>query len=247
MLKFGFKQNDYTNDFAKSMKPDNEPIRSEEDSNVLYIEDSNHIERIKNGDFSDIKYWYDNEIADENCLVTLKMIYERLRDDLEWVERDINGDTVNELIWREQKGMQRLKAVFAFENNEVKLVYLHKGDAHFYDFVSDSGYYISYDFWYGITRSNSFRFYTLDQNFNKKFIYGLIILDVYDFSELEDEWFDNNPYIKENGTGIYYQEFYLDSNGNPDNFEYISAEYFFRKFEETTGFSFKERTDFFPS
>ena len=203
-------------------------------------------ERIENGDFSDVKGFYDSDVfkdglTNEDDLGWVEADYKDPRNDWEWVERDINGDGINELILREQAYYKRFVAVLTFANGEAKLVYLWNGSAHFYEFWGDPGYYVNFDFWYGPTGINTFKFYTLDKDFNKKFVYGMNVigLDAGDFSEEENkDWLDENPYIKENGPGMYYQEFSLDAKGNQENVKFISEDQFLSKFTEMSGLPF---------
>ena len=268
LLMFGCKQNHNANDLTESMNLAAEPataisVEINPELSVapseLLITSNKHMKRIKSGDFSDLPD--DNrlvELEEFNRVGIAKYFYSEVkellvraytdpRNEFEWVEQDINGDEVSELIWREKKWLKRLLAVFAFENDEARIIFLHNGNAHNYYFLSESDpvYYVYYDCYSGIIQSNEFLFYTLDHNFKKEFVCGLYVLDVYDFSELSDEWLNNNPYIQENGIGIYYQRFYLDADGNRKNAEYISAEQFYYTFQEMAGFHFEERTDFF--
>ncbi|MCL2159356.1 MAG: hypothetical protein FWH48_08115 [Oscillospiraceae bacterium] len=204
---------------------------------------NDHIEHIKNGDFSNIKLPYYNETLDEYYvagLETLEINYQSQKNDWEWIERDINGNGTNELILREKDLFKAFIAIFSFENDEAKIIYLWNGSAHFYEFWANPGYYVKYQFFYGLYSYNSFQFYKLNNNYDREFVYGLIILNVYDFAEVGDEWLDNNPYIKENGTGIYCQEFYSDADepGEISEYAYISEDQFLSKFKEMVGFDF---------
>ena len=171
---------------------------------------------------------------------TLENNYKDQRNDWEWVEKDINNDGINEFILREKDLFKRIVAVFTFHNDTINLVRLWSGSAHFYDFWNDSGYYISYNFWYGLTSSDSFIFYTIDDNFNFKPIYYLCVFQAYDFSEYDTEWwYENHPYIIENGVGTYYIQSYLfDETEKAKELEYISEEKFSNTFKEMTGFDF---------
>jgi len=217
------------------------PPAPEESGKSSVITDS--VERIKNGDFSDVKWWHDDKFIKIDYVEILSLLeikYNIINDELEWVERDINGDGKNELVWREKDLMKRTSAIFTFMNEEVYLVFVDGGGAHFYTFLSDFGYDVHYQFWYSITGSDSFLFYKLNHDFSAEFIYGVTMLRVYDFSEVKDEWLDSNPHIKENGPGVYCQEFYLDPSFHREDVEYtfISEEQFLKTVKEMAGFDF---------
>jgi hypothetical protein len=182
-------------------------------------------EQIINGDFSNLII----PKNDDTLLQTLEKVYEVAETEgHEWIEFDLNGDGINELILRVSESyneeMKRIVAVFTFdiEKQESRLVYLHTNDLPRFLFLSRNGNMIWYHFSYGAILWDSYGHEVFDDDWNRVRLYTLNITEIDDLSELPD--------MRE--TGVY---FHLDTELGRERLDESS---FMRMFEEMTGFCF---------
>jgi len=192
------------------------------------------LNRIKNGDFSGL-----NNKASLDALEKMHKNFEALG--YEWLEFDLNGDGVNELILQEHtyyEEKNRIVAIFAFnyEKHETELVYLHTIDLPRFLFLSESGNTVWYNHYSGIYDYIGYSHIVFDDEWNRIRPYTLEITHIYDFSEMPEYWFNENPDM--GAVGIYFHK----SIGVPGDESYVremlSEEQFMEMFEELTGFPF---------
>lgn len=158
------------------------------------------IKQIKNGDFSNLK----SDITEEIQRVYTK---ENESQNIEWREYDLNGDGISELIWQNavnyNKNMKSIVGIFTFQNGNAKCITWDINDSTEYLFLSETGNIIHYTQYYGLYMFNGFDYYIFDNEWNRKFDYGLYIYYIYDFSEVSDEsWYQKHPDMI--GEGVYY-------------------------------------------
>lgn len=204
---------------------------------------SNLMDQIKSGDFSSLTG------ADETDLSNLQFAFDdsqfynnlhnNLEDDMEWVEYDINKDGASELIYQQKYSqyenglMKRIVAVFAFQDQETKLVIMDIVDMPRFHFLSQNGNIIYYYMAHGTTTYDAYTYYTFDDEWNKEFVYQLDIHNIYDMAELPSDWSETHP--DENAVGVYYKKLTLQNDVYQE--EPLSKEWFLELFEEMTGSS----------
>lgn len=204
-----------------------------------FIKKNNNIEtlkeQIKSGDFSNLKE------TDNIRIEEIKRVYANKKNDegIEWIEGDLNGDGLNELIWQEEKsyneGMKRIVGIFTFQTDEPVCTIWDINDSTEFLFMSDTGNIIYYTQYYGTYYFNGFDCYKFDSDWNKELFYGLHIYNVYDISEVDVQWWhEEHPDMT--NEGIYYKRYILKSSLKYE--ENLEEKEFLKGFEEMCGFSF---------
>jgi|GEM_PF-2885177 len=217
-----------TNTLLESELPEQET--SEEV--LTQLSDDILIEQLKNGNFSNLK-------DGDDYIEALEKIYEREKEyqDKEWVEVDLNGDGRNELIWQQkeqyQKKLKPIYVIFYLTNSEVQIAFIDTIDMTVFLFLSESGSLVRYSQYYGVFSINNFNHYIFNSDWNLKFVYGYSIFEVYDFEDIDEEyWSETYPDATELGV-YYYRE--LNNENNVTSREIINEEQFFQGFKEMTG------------
>lgn len=164
--------------------------------------------------------------------------------DYEWKLTDVDHNGYEELVWQEKEDvgyMKRIVGLFSFEK-EPKCIILDLNDCTEFYFISDSGNLVYYDQYFGIYRFFSLESYTLDENLNLDFTYGLWLYDIYDLSEIDEKFLlrlqEGNPDII--GEGIYYQKIISQDNESGKIKESLTEEQFVNEFTDLMGIDFYE-------
>lgn len=165
-------------------------------------------------------------------------------NDLEWRLADIDYNGYEELVWQEKEDvgyMKRIVGLFSFEKESKCIIWDLNDGSEFY-FISDSGNLVYYDQYFGIYRFFSLESYTLDENLNLDFTYGLWLYDIYDLLEIDEKFLlklqKSNPDIK--GEGIYYQKIISQDNESRKIKESLTEEQFVNEFTDLMGIDFYE-------
>jgi len=197
------------------------------------IHDDILIEQIKSGDFSNVIE------LDEDMKKTLDHIYtlEKESQNIEWIERDLNENGLKGLIWQEKNYLnseaKRIVAIFALINNEVKLSFIHLVEIGRIHFISKNGNIIYHYYFYGQTRMDSYYLITFNDDGNMERSHVLLINNIYDLSELPDDWAEMNPDMTE--VGIYFRKSTIIDENEVWHNEELTEEQFLEAFEEMTG------------
>lgn len=139
---------------------------------------------------------------------------------------DLNGNGVDELIQIENN---RIVAIYADGDKENPILE-DLNDSTEYYFLGKEGNLIYYTQYFGMYRTVRFENYIFDKNWNKKLLYALSVYDIYDISQMPDEW--ERTDMQENG--IYYRK----DAGNEWEQEALTGEEFGVLYEQMTGHAF---------
>jgi hypothetical protein len=186
------------------------------------------IERIKTGDFSGIVEADQRETA---AYVT------SVSDGMVWVEHDINGDGLNELIYQlvdsGYKDMKPIAAVFAFQNQETRLVISDTIDGSEFYFLSENGNIIYHYSYYSYFNEDIYYYCAFDSECAPERVYGLHVLNIFDMSSMPGKWAEEHPDTPTQG--VYYTKHAARDDGWRQ--EKMEKRQFEKAFEEMTGSS----------
>lgn len=109
-------------------------------------------------------------------------------------------------------------------------------------FISDRGNLVHYDQYFGMYRFFGLDAYTHDENLDLDFTYGLWLYDIYDLSEIDEnyllEFQESNPDVV--SEGIYYRKITSQDNKGGKTKEILTEEQFAIEFAELMGTDFYE-------
>lgn len=217
----------------------------ENEEKVFAIESENEvsiIEKIKMGDFSILN----NE---ENEISMLEKVYEPESADLMWVQKDLNGDNIQDLILQEvqdvsesESGIKRIYAIISCAPENVKCVMLDLNDMTNFDFLTDSGILVTYGQHYGQYKYQKYSCFTYDENWVKKDLYKLEAYQIDSLEEFSEQArYEMTKIWKEKfgvdfGTGEYYGLLESkDGNSQEEQYLYLTKEEFVQIYEEVVG------------
>lgn len=202
------------------------------------VEESNAYDmftEIMNGNFASVKT-LDYPDADE-----LRRIFDILsaESNIEWVQHDLDGDGLNELVWQEKDSHNQtansIIGIFAFSADGAELVAWDVNDMTEYLFLSAAGNVIHCMGHYGTYSYVKYDHLVFDEEWNTALAYGLSSVCAYDDTEDIEGLKERFPYITE--LGIYYVKTSIDANGNMVT-EQLGEQAFFDLFMETCGMPF---------
>lgn len=162
----------------------------------------------------------------------------------EWKLVDIDHNGYEELVWQEKEDAgyrKRIVGLFSFEKEPKCIIWDLNDSTEFY-FISDRGNLVYYDQYFGMYRFFSLDGYTLDENLDLDFTYGLRLYDIYDLSEIDEnyllEFQESNPDIV--SEGIYYRKITSQDSKGGETKEILTEEQFVIEFAELMGTDFYE-------
>lgn len=207
----------------------------------------------KTEDDNDIQEIYKQVMAGDLTALSQMEDFERIESaynnlntlgDYEWKLADIDHNGYEELVWQEKEDvgyMKRIVGLFSFEKDPKCIIWDLNDSSEFY-FISDSGNLVYYDQYFGMYRFFSLDGYTLDENLDLDFTYGLRLYDIYDLSEIDEnyllEFQESNPDIVSEGT--YYQKIIPQGSKGGEIKEILTEEQFVIEFAELMGTDFYE-------
>ncbi|MCL2375845.1 MAG: hypothetical protein FWC76_00475 [Defluviitaleaceae bacterium] len=162
----------------------------------------------------------------------LEAEFERIRENsqlpmgYEWIEFDLNGDGIDELILRHERGRIASIYVFDYESQEAILVYHHNAGIARGMFISENGNLMHLNFFNGWFNWVNYTHYKFDDEWNLVRLSNLNATLVYDMSEMPEDWAETNPDMAE--VGIYFHY----------NGEAVYRDQFLEMFQEMLGTSF---------
>lgn len=191
-------------------------------------------DRIQSGDFS---------CLDENGVVDRTRIegnYEgaKKRENHEWVQYDLNGDGMEDLIWQLKNGeMSPITAIYACYEDYARCIYWDEADYTYYLFFSSTENLIRYSGGADFYAREYFGCYEYDLDWNLEFVYGLMGYRIYGFEDWDrEEWIKEHPEMGE--PGIYFTKVTEVRPDGTEDEELLEHEEFFEMFWELTGFAF---------
>jgi hypothetical protein len=196
------------------------------------------IKQVIDGDFSNLKESGDS-ISEQ-----IKRSYADRADYIDFIEVDLNGDNINELIWQEKENnynenMKRIWGVFTAQSDGIACILWDVNDAGEYYFLSANRRLIYYTQYYGTYNYNGYEHYQLDDKGDIKYVSGLYLYNIYDFAEVDFAWWhEEHPNMLKEGT--YYERYIDESAKREGNEEGLAEEGFLEAFEEMAGASFRE-------
>lgn len=162
--------------------------------------------------------------------------------DYEWKLIDIDHNGYEELVWQQKENvsyMKRIVGLFSFEKDPKCIIFDLNDSAEFY-FISDSDNLVHYDQYFGMYRFFRLDGYTLDENLDLDFTYGLCLYDIYDLSEIDEDYLlefqeNNSDVVSE---GIYYRKIVPQDNKSKKAKEILTEEQFAIEFTDLMGIDF---------
>ena len=222
------------------------PLRPFTLDSPIAAEEGHLIAQIRRGDFSTVRI-----PEGDTGLLELLERFHSLAENLhyEWVEADITGNGVNELILHspanDSLGTGRIVAIFSFdlENQETELVYEHSVGLTRALFLSANGNLIWRDFSSGPIVWDSWSHVVLVEDecsgqwwWNRHRLYTLRVHLVAYLHEKPDDWLERNPHMPEEG--IYFHRISGIYGSETFRYEELDESQFLEMFKEMTGFAF---------
>lgn len=201
------------------------------------------IDRIMEGDFQVLQ-------NDEKLIEKLTSIYEREKDiyGLTWIQSDLNGDGIEDLILQEEdvnddsQIMKPILAVFACTSDNIRCIDTDFDETTFYDFFSPAGKLISYQTFSGKWVWRGLHYYKYNENWEKQYVYRLEYYFIESLNEFSNEEIKEYNVEWKEKFGIEFQvgEYYgilKNEDGNPQEGQYmpLTKDEFAKKYKELIG------------
>ena len=200
------------------------------------------INQIREGDFSNLKDVKESEGIPSERFEDSFTVHQKY-EGIEWVELDIDGDNINELIWQEKESynnyMKSIIGIFSFQSDGVTCILWDVNDGTEFCFLGANGNIIYYTQYYGTYEYNGYEHYQCDIEGNMNYVGGLYLYDIYDYAEVDaDWWHKEHPDMLSEGT--YYKKVTIKSGKDERVEDNLDKETFIKEFNEMTGNSFDD-------
>lgn len=195
--------------------------------------DSALLNQIENGDFSCVKNCEGVSVSE------IERIYIKMQEknNVQWIETDINKDGKSDLILQEKagnsEGVNKIVGIFDIDKRNIKCVLWDVNDATEFSFLGKTNNVIYYTQYSGVFDYVCLDCYTFNQCWDKTYAYGIQAFNIYDAVEIPEGWFGDKCPDK-----LSIGENYIKYNYN-QKMEILTKKEFEMEYENMTGLYFE--------